>query len=195
MEFSKVYSFILSPDVVIEKVRGLKSFCKQIIGEFKSEHSRAHITISEPCLQTPAVMANTCRRLIQDLIYIPAITLNINSFGYFENASGYVIYAKIELDEPTQNWFKILKSNFDKSGSFMPHITIARNLTLKQFEAIWPTFSCMIYRQSFLVDSVLILENEIVKTAPDQVFKKISLGSNNLLLRKPWTLFDNLGLK
>jgi len=193
MEFNKVYSFIISPsDEVIAKIKGLKALCNQLIGNFKAEHSKAHITVSVPYPENPGVMVNRCRRWMQDLAYVPSYIISINNFGYFENSSGYVIYAKIALDDFANNWFRSLKTNFDNEKSFMPHITIARNLTQNQFAELWPYFNAMPYQKSFQVDSVLILENEIVKTGPDQVFKKIALGPPNILPRLPWTLFDNV---
>jgi len=195
MEISKVYSFRLSPsDEIIKEIERFKLFSRETIGAFESMNSKAHLTICEPRLEKLQVMVNSVKRLERELKSIPSIELTVNNFGYFDNGkAGYVIYAKVEGDERTKTWFKTLRSSFDKKEAFNPHITVVRGISADRFRDLWPHFEHFAYRRKFTVDSMIILENEIVKKRRDQIFAKLFLGAKNILLRETWTLFDQTG--
>ena len=196
LKVNRVYSFILSPPERIKaEVARLKSYCKTLIGSFPSEGAIGHVTFSKTDDFESKVIASMIRRWKQDLKYIPSVELHIDNFSWFKTGETYVIYVAIEMNEYLQKWFKELKRCFNDTEKINPHITIARGLTKKQFDILWPCFENLVYRDSFIVNEATILAANLkvrgngIGTDRNEVFEKISFGNKNVELRCELTLF------
>jgi 2'-5' RNA ligase len=193
MEFNKLYSFILSPPAnVMNDFKGFKAFCRQMIGDNRSLFSKAHITICKEHPERPSIMRRKAIRLTDRLKNIPSVKLTVSGFSYFSNgANGFTIYARVGMNQQLSHWFDELKRCCDNAETIIPHITIARGLTARQFNLLWPYFTDRPYHQTFMADNVLILEKDMLEAQPSQKFADITLGHKNVTLPQAWDLFSS----
>ena len=193
MEFNKLYSFIISPgEVVKDEIKRFKASCKAVVGSYPSQFSKAHVTLYKEHPERPSVMRRTSARLKQALQAIPATKLKINGFGYFENgANGFVIYAKIEMTAHLTQWLERLKLTCEVKEQLSLHITIARGLTARQFNLLWPHFKESDYRRSFMAGSLIILEKDMLNEQPSLKVAELPLGNKDVVLPQVWTLFNS----
>jgi 2'-5' RNA ligase len=162
MSYADYLMIISPPDAIIKEMSRYKRASVNMIGHFESMHSRAHITITKQTrckqfLAQPAIM-----QMEKRLSSMPALELHINGFSFFDHGfTAKTIYAVVERDTRTDNWFKLLKSQMGiKVKNFVPHITIARNIPVTAFNKLWPNFKDRTFSETFKADGLTILQRD-----------------------------------
>lgn len=153
---------LLSPsDNVKNIVRGHKQHATEIIGKYESMNSIAHISIKKMHRQKSFVTEPAIKLLNSKLATLPPINLTIDSFDYFNHGEYYkTIYAKIRSTPDTSAWFKTLKKHLNDKDFLVPHITIARNIPMDDFNRLWPHFKAIKWTESFTVNELTVLQKE-----------------------------------
>lgn len=156
------FMILLSPpDKVKASVRDHKLHAAQIIGDYESMHSIAHISIKKMHRQKSFLTTPLILGLNNKLAAIPSVILTINGFDYFNHGEDFkTIYAKINTPPEITQWFKILKKHLNIKEFMVPHITIARNIPVSDFNLLWPHFKAIKWSESFTVNELLVLEKE-----------------------------------
>jgi 2'-5' RNA ligase len=156
------YLIVLSPSESInEKVKNLKEFSHDKIGEFDSHYSKAHITIQSWPRKRPVWIEPLIPKLERDLQGLSPIVLDINGFGVFDRQETKTIYAKLTSTPQTKMWFKLLRKFFS-TPPFEPHITIARSIPDDDFKKLWPHFKNHQWEEQFKIDKLTILRREMI---------------------------------
>lgn len=156
------FLILLSPsDKVKVQVRNHKLHAVEVIGNYESMHSIAHISIKKMHRQKSFLTEPVIRSLTPKLATIPSISLCIDGFDYFNHGEDYkTIYAKIHSTPEVTQWFKTLKKHLNIKEFMVPHITIARNIPVADFNQLWPYFKDMNWSESFTVNELTVLQKE-----------------------------------
>jgi 2'-5' RNA ligase len=156
------FLMLLSPsDKVKAVVSTHKCQAANIIGNYESMHSTAHISIKmlhqqKTFLTEPGILAFRKR-----LCLIPPITLSVDGFDYFNHGEEFkTIYARIRSTPETTHWFKMLKQHLHVKEFMVPHITICRNIPVADFDKLWPHFKAMEWKETFTVNALTVLQRE-----------------------------------
>jgi 2'-5' RNA ligase len=125
-------------------------------------HSTAHITITHQTPCKPYLVQPAILQMEKRLSSIQPIELRINGFGFFDHGkTAKTIYAVVERNTKTDNWFKLLKMQMGiKAKNFVPHITIARNIPIPCFNKLWPHFEHREFTETFTANSLTILHRD-----------------------------------
>ncbi|WDF80974.1 hypothetical protein PQ469_13265 [Mucilaginibacter sp. KACC 22773] len=178
----KYYLTVLSPpDRIDQKINAFKKACFNRIGNFQGMNSRAHITLDvirdevEPGAQKPKVIGpfyDMVDFIIRRTIAVHNI--RVTGFNFFSHGPAFrTIYAEIELDKETSDWFTVIKDLL-MIKKLHPHITIARKIPIEAFNTLWPHFVKINYRDEFLADGITVLEKEAdTKFDSYKIYKKI----------------------
>ncbi|MDB5108984.1 MAG: hypothetical protein JWR67_98 [Mucilaginibacter sp.] len=178
------FMMVLSPN---EHVKALiqehKQYAAGIIGQYESMHSIAHISIKnmprqKTFLTEPAIIA--LRKILPTL---PPITLTIDGFDYFNHGEDYkTIYAKLRTDHLSTLWFKTLKKHLGIKEFMVPHITVARNIPIADFNKLWPHFKAINWVESFTVSELTVLQRETFATfAKWELFTTLPFEAKHLV--------------
>ena len=156
------FMILLSPpDKVKTLVRDHKLHAAQIIGNYESMHSIAHISIKKMHRQKSFLTTPLILGLNTKLTAIPPVTLAIDGFDYFNHGEDYkTIYAKIHSTPEITQWFKTLKKHLNIKEFMVPHITIARNIPVSDFNKLWPYFKAIKWSDNFTVNELTVLQKE-----------------------------------
>lgn len=156
------YLIVLTPsNNVCKRIKRIKEDSAAIIGDYDSRHSKAHISIQQWPRKKPIWIDALMPKLERELLTLPPLTVNINGFDFFHHEENPTIYARLEQNPGTLVWFKHLK-RFFSGGSFIPHITIARNLSSPTFKKLWPYLNKQIWSEEFKVDKLTILRRDMI---------------------------------
>ncbi len=156
------YLAILSPpESICNYVKGLKNFSSEIIGEYKGQHSKAHISVQFLPRKKPVWIEPLMPKLERELQTLPPIDLEINGFAFFDQQEFQTIYARLNSTPATKLWFKLLRRFFN-TPPFEPHITIARNIPHEDFKILWPRFKDQPFNARFRVNELTILRRETI---------------------------------
>jgi len=160
------YLLLLSPnDRVKALVKEHKQYASEIIGKYESMHSIAHISIKKMPRQKAFMTEPALLTLDKTLRAMPPITLTIDGFDYFNHGEDYkTIYAKLRSNHLTTLWFKTLKKHLNMKEFMVPHITIARNIPVAQFNQLWPHFKAINWVENFTVNELTVLQRETFAT-------------------------------
>jgi 2'-5' RNA ligase len=163
------YLIVLSPpENIISRVKKLKDFSYNEIGEYESHYSKAHITVQPWPRKKPVWIEPLIPKLVRDLQTLPPVILDINGFGFFDHQDNPTIYAKLTSTPSTKIWFKLLRRFFAAENS-EPHITIARSIPTVDFAKLWPQFKKLEWKEQFSVDKLTILRREMI--GHDKIYK------------------------
>ncbi len=156
------FMILLSPpDKIKALVRDYKLYTAEVIGNYESMHSIAHISIKKMHRQKSFLTEPAIRSLTPKLTTIPPVTLTIDSFDYFNHGEDYkTIYAKISTPPEVTQWFKTLKKHLNIKEFMVPHITISRNIPVSDFNLLWPYFKAIKWNESFTINELTVLEKE-----------------------------------
>ena len=156
------FMILLSPpDKVKALVRDHKLYTAEVIGNYESMHSIAHISIKKMHRQKSFLTEPAIRSLNPKLATIPSVTLSIDGFDYFNHGEDFkTIYAKISSSPEVTQWFKMLKKHLNIKEFMVPHITIARNIPVSDFDRLWPHFKAIKWSESFMVNELTVLQKE-----------------------------------
>lgn len=171
------YMLLLRPDEHISfQIGNFKAFAANIIGDYPSMHSAAHISIKQYPRQKQYVIKPAMESLERNLNIMRAIRLQINNFRFFATKDArYTIYAVIEPTYKSDEWFSTLcKHMHINKKQLVPHITVVRTIDENSFLRLWPHFRYKVFRDSFLVTHFTILERETLNTrAKWQIYRDI----------------------
>ena len=156
------FFILLSPPAQVKAlVHDHKLYAAEVIGNYESMHSIAHISIKKMHRQKSFLTTPLILGLNTKLAAIPPVTLTIDGFDYFNHGEDFkTIYAKIRSTPEITQWFKILKKHLNIKEFMVPHITIARNIPVSDFNKLWPYFKAIQWNESFTVNELLVLEKE-----------------------------------
>lgn len=156
------YLIVLSPpEDICNKVKDLKNFSFNTIGEYDGRYSKAHISVQYWPRKKPVWIEPLIPKLERDLQRLSPVTLNINGFGHFDHQQTATIYAKLQNTPSTALWFKLLRRFFN-TGDFEPHITVARTIPKDAFNRLWPHLKDVNWNQEFKIDKLTILSREMI---------------------------------
>jgi hypothetical protein len=127
---------------LVEQIRDYKILCASIIGGYDGMKGIAHVTLRDDLMGKESfVFEPQILAVASSISNIYSIDLEINGFGYFENNTGKTIYMALELNRVSLLWFDNLRTAINaKNKSFIPHITITKQITHKAFDNLWPIF-------------------------------------------------------
>ncbi|MEO8887452.1 MAG: 2'-5' RNA ligase family protein [Mucilaginibacter sp.] len=156
------FIILLSPsDKVKAQVREHKLYAAEIIGNYESMNSIAHISIKKMHRQKSFLTEPAIRALTPKLAAIAPITLTIDGFDYFNHGEDFkTIYAKIRSSPENTAWFKTLKKHLNLKEFMVPHITIARNIPISDFNRLWPHFKAIKWNETFTISELTVLQKE-----------------------------------
>ena len=160
------YFLLLSPGEHVKAlVKDHKLHAANIIGKYESMHSIAHISIKKMPRQKAFISEPVLLALNKSLRTLPPITLTIDGFDYFNHGDDYkTIYARLRTNHITTLWFKTLKKHLTIKEFMVPHITIARNIPVAQFNKLWPHYKAINWVESFTVNELTVLQRETFNT-------------------------------
>ena len=156
------FMILLSPsDKVKELVREHKLYAAEVIGNYESINSIAHISIKKMPRQKSFLTEPALLALNPKLATISPVTLSIDGFDYFNHGEDFkTIYAKIRSTPEVSAWFKNLKRHLSIKEFMVPHITIARNIPVGDFNELWPHFKAIKWAENFTVTELTVLQKE-----------------------------------
>jgi len=154
-------AILAPPENICNHIKGLKNFSSEIIGEYKSRHSRPCVSVQFLPRKKPVWIEPLMPKLERELQTLPPVELEINGFAFFDQQEFQTIYAKLESTPATKLWFKLLRKFFNTSP-FEPHITIAGNLPNEDFKVLWPHFKDQSFNARFSMDMLTILRRETI---------------------------------
>ena len=180
MSYADYLMIISPPDAIKKDISRYKRASVNVIGHFEGMHSSAHISITHQTRCKPFLVQPAIERMAVRLNTVSPIELHICGFNYFKHGhSAYTIYAAIESNLHTDNWFKLLRRQMGiKVKNFVPHITIARNIPVTAFNKLWPNFVNRTITETFTAGSLTILQRDTyVEYCEYRVYKELFFGS------------------
>src|ERR1017187_2619652 len=104
------YLIVLSPpENILNRVKKLKDFSFNEIGEYESHYSKAAIVVQPWPRKKPVWIEPLVPKLVRDLQTLPPVVLDINGFNFFDHQDNPTIYAKLTSTPATKIWFKLLR--------------------------------------------------------------------------------------
>ncbi|HEY0244458.1 MAG TPA: 2'-5' RNA ligase family protein [Mucilaginibacter sp.] len=178
------YMLLLSPTQhVKDLVKEHKEYSANVIGKYESMHSIAHVSIKKMPRQKAFLTEPSLLALNKGLKTLPPITLTIDGFDYFNHGDDYkTIYARLRTNHITTLWFKTLKKHLNMKEFMVPHITIARNIPVTDFNKLWPHFKAINWVENFTVNELTVLQRETFATfATWEPFTSLPFEAKNLV--------------
>lgn len=152
----ELYFIIAPPRHILSDVSVLKDDVHYLIGNrFEDMRSKGHI----PLFKYKDKYANEMIRFVESKSSeFEPFNVLLKDFGVFTNGTKRTIYMDIVYKSPIQEIFaKLVKED----PSFVPHITIARNLEEEEFLRCWPYLKGLRYgNQHFHCDRITVLLKE-----------------------------------
>ena len=154
------YLIVIPPvDEVGMKIMYYKLKAWELIGDFASLHSKAHITVNHdpniPALVFEEKLAYYQRKLPK----VSAFEMKVCGFGKFKHSgNSYTIYAKIEVSSIIQQTLSTLNRTFSKGVVKTPHLTIAKAISKEKADKLWQYFANLKFERSFYADKINVLE-------------------------------------
>jgi len=179
------FMILLSPSEGVKaKVSVHKQHAAEVIGMYESMNSIAHISIKTMHRQKSFLTEPAIRSLMPKLAVVPPITLTIDGFDYFNHGEDYkTIYAKLRSTSQTTAWFKTLKKHLNIKEFMVPHITIARNIPVSDFNQLWPHFKTIKWIENFTVNELTVLQREtFAQFAKWEEFTKLPFGGKRVVV-------------
>jgi 2'-5' RNA ligase len=154
------YLIVIPPvDDISMKIMYYKLKAWELIGDYPSLHSKAHITVNhDPNIQS-LVFEEKLTYYRRKLPNINSFEMKVCGFDKFRhNANSYTIYAKIEISKIVEEALSALNRTFSKGVVKTPHITIARTVSKKKADILWRYFAELKFERSFYADKINVLE-------------------------------------
>jgi hypothetical protein len=172
------YLIVLSPpESIVERVKRLKNYSADVIGEYDGHFSKAAIVLQQWPRKRPVWIDPLIPKLERDLLSLPPVIVDIDGFGYFDHPDRPSIYAKLISTPATELRFSHLRRFFN-TPRFEPHITIARTIPAKSFKKLWPDFKNLAWNGQFKMDKLTILRRETISYDKSyKVFKEIPFNN------------------
>lgn len=182
------FMIVISPPAAVKAlIDAHKQDAAQLIGAYESQHSIAHISITNLPRQKPFMIAHTLEMLENKLKLMPPVNLTIDGFDHFNHGEAFrTIYARIRSAPETTAWFKELKKILNVKEYLVPHITIARNIPVDDFNKLWPHFKPLKWVEDFGVDRLTLLNREAFASfAHWEIYNEIPFEGKHLIREAP----------
>lgn len=184
MDHKDYLTIISAPEHVDKKIRLFKRSCGKHIGKFPGMYARAHISFDmirdqvDELTQKPVTLKPFYELMDFKIRTIPARDLKISGFKFFVHGPNFrTIYAALELDDETKQWFDSVKQALRINRKLNPHITITRKIPTACFDTLWPYFQKNDYKDTFEADGLTILEKQSGNLFDHyKVYKKLLFG-------------------
>ncbi|HEY0741098.1 MAG TPA: hypothetical protein VGD40_06525 [Chryseosolibacter sp.] len=150
---SELFFMIAPPRHIASDVSVLKDDVQYLIGrKFEDRHSKGNITLFK---YNDEYMDDMIRFVESRAMDFKPFNVFLKDFGVSYNGSKRTIYLDIVNKYPIQEVFeKLVKED----SSFVPYISIARNLEIDEFLRCWPYLKGLNYsNQHFLCDRITVL--------------------------------------
>ncbi len=156
LQGARELSFIISPPRhILSDVSVLKDDVHYLIGrETEDRYAKGNIALFRYS-DTEERMSHLIRFVEARARELDPFNIFLKDFGVLYNGSFRTIYLDIVNKAPVQEIFeKIVKED----PGYIPHISIARNLTVNDFLRCWPYLKGLRYsNQHFLCDRISVL--------------------------------------
>lgn len=156
------------PERIENHIRQYKKSCAKHIGRFKSMYAQGHISfaIFRDEGEKPLALSNSMQNYfeaINDVFNdVEPRKLYIRNFSYFSHGPRFrTIYAAIIMDNHTKEWFARIDRKLNLKQQTVPHITIAKNIPLEQFNVLWPFFEHREYEEAFYTEELMIMQKDV----------------------------------
>lgn len=168
----ELFFIITPPRHIASDVSVLKDDVHYLIGhELEDRYSKPNIALFRYS-DTENRMNHMLRFVEARAAELEPFNVFLKDFGVFYNGAFRTVYMDIVNKTPIQEVFeKIVRED----PGFVPHIAIARNLTIQDFLRCWPYLKGLRYsNQHFLCDHITVLARTDRKWMP---FREIHFGS------------------
>jgi 2'-5' RNA ligase len=156
------------PTSVVTDVRYFKNLSKELIGDFPSFTSKAHLTLMKEQSLTIEMLDYFLWKLEQPIGQIESADIDLDGFGVFDSADVCTFFLKIKPFHLTHKFFDHLDDLLPHSIS-KHHVTIARGITKMQLTTLTEHFRNVDYKNSFTpIGITVLLKNE---STPGTTFK------------------------
>ena len=156
---SQDYLLVITPnEEVISSVVAFKDKAKELVGPYPSFNSKAHITVNH-YYNTRSLFFDDRVPVYRSMVSrVESLKIKISGFDFFEHKNSCTIYAKVELNTDVKSTFFRFRKIFGSDVPEVPHITIARNLSPKQFQILWAYFKSVKYESTFYATKIDVLK-------------------------------------
>lgn len=154
------YLPVLSPpEIIEERIKKDKLRAARIIGKYAGMCGRSHITIRDNLMHKNVMLVE--EQILAwryKLASFFPIDLYTDGIGYFSNATGGTVYEALQDTPLISLWFSELARIINnKKNSFIPHITITKQVSHKSIDKLHPEFEGKRKVIRFRVDRLTIL--------------------------------------
>lgn len=153
-----------------ERITTLKQDFSRKYNCFAALKSMPHVTLQNPFKRGPEAEVEMHLRLQEFFEKYPAIEIELNGFGCFDNPSNKVVFTAVVKNEKLLNLHKALmhylqtelKFTPGETGyAYHPHITIAnRDLSAENFRKAWPLYKDRPFNGAFKADCVYLFKHD-----------------------------------
>lgn len=144
---------------IIAKFIFFKLKAWELIGEYPSLHSKAHITVNHDSNIHSYIFEEKLTYYQRKLAFVNGFKINVSGFNFFKhNANSYTVYAEVKLDNTMKSRLQNFDRTFSKGAVKTPHITIARCVSKSRYEKLWSYFEHLKFECSFYADKISVLE-------------------------------------
>ncbi len=160
-DYADFMMLLLPGESIIAKLNSHKTDAAKITGNQANSENVAHIAIKDMPRQKTFMTGPGILALANTVRTLPPVNLTIDGFDYFTHGEDFrTIYAKIRSTPATAQWFKLLKKHLNIKEFMVPHITIARNISVSDFNQLWPHFKSINWVEIFTVNELTVLQRE-----------------------------------
>lgn len=149
----ELFFMIAPPRHIASDVSVLKDDVHYLIGhELEDRHAKAHISL----FKYDESYKNDMVRFVESKArHFKPFNVFLKDFGVFYNGPKRTVYMDIVNKSPIQEIFEKLVM---RESSFVPHISIAKNIVMEDFLRCWPYLKGLNYsNQHFLCDRITVL--------------------------------------
>lgn len=165
---------------IVSKFIFLKLKAWELIGEYPSLHSKAHITVNHDPNIEAFIFEEKLAYYQCKLSFVNAFEIAISGFDYFKHhANSYTIYAKVKIDATMKSRLSNFHRMFPKGTVRTPHVTIAKTISKKKYDILWAYFEKLNFECSFYADKITVLETPTRKFNNLPMRQKADIGLMN----------------
>jgi 2'-5' RNA ligase len=148
----ELFFIIAPPPHIMSDVSVLKDDVQYLIGHtFEDRHAKAHISLFK---YSGEYLDDMVDHVEGKAVQFSAFNLFIKDLNVFRHGSQRTIYLDIVNKYPVRD---IYESLIKEDADYVPHITIAKQLSSEDFMSAWPHLKDLSYSQNFLCDRITVL--------------------------------------
>ena len=150
------------PNIIEERIRKDKRRAANVIGKYAGLGGRSHITMRDNLMHKNAMQIE--EQILAWRYRLAAffpIDLYTDGINYFSNNTGGTIYEALQHNPLVNLWFsELMKIINNKKSSFVPHITIAKQISHKSIDKLYPEFNGEREVIKFRIDRLTVLRRK-----------------------------------